>query len=342
MKKYLQSLSLQQSLSFEEMERASEKLLQDQTELVEIAAFLIALRTKGETAEEIAGLVSILKKNANTFPVAYEDLIDICGTGGDGVGSFNISTASAFVLAGTGVPVAKHGNRSVSSKSGSTDVLEKLGIPATMSMKQQENLLRESNLTFLYAPTMHPRVKNIMRVRKQLKVPTIFNVIGPLTNPLAINYQLMGVFQQEYMPRIAEVLAKTEQKRSLLVHGAGGMDEASLLGENKCILIEKGETKSFTFQPEDIGLPRYTLAEIQGGNPEENAQILLNVLQGEKGAHLDTVLLNAGLALFTAQKVKDISAGIKMAKASVHSGEALKILKSVQQVAKTNQREVSI
>ncbi|MEI5908729.1 anthranilate phosphoribosyltransferase [Bacillus spongiae] len=342
MKQYIHKLSQRQSLSFDEMKEAAAQLLSDSVKETEIAAFLLALRTKGETAEEIAALVSVLKENAQTFSVAENDIIDVCGTGGDGVGSFNISTTTAFVLAGAGLTVAKHGNRSISSSSGSSDVLEELGIHMGMTMKESEELLQQTGLTFLFAPTVHSKLKKIMKVRKELRVPTIFNVIGPLTNPLPISYQLMGVYQQEYMPRIAEVMASNDQKRSIIVHGAAGMDEASPLGTNKCLLVENKQIKPFDLHPEEVGLPLYSLQDIKGGSPQENAEILLNVLKGKEGAHLDTVLLNAGLAMFTANKVESIAEGVKVARESVTSGSALNKLREIQKITQNKKQGVTV
>jgi anthranilate phosphoribosyltransferase len=218
-----------------------------------------------------------------------------------------VSTTSAFVIASAGIPVAKHGNRSVSSKTGSADVLESLGINLNLSAERTEEILQEIGISFLFAPNVHPKLKKVMTVRKQLKIPTIFNFIGPLTNPMELDYQLLGVYRRDLLNVFAEVLLKLGRKRAIVINGAGFMDEASLQGENHLTILEDGLITNQSFFPEEVNLPQYDNSCIKGGDSKENAEILINVLKGEKGAHRDTVLINSGLGIFTAGKASSIT-----------------------------------
>ncbi|MFK2825250.1 bifunctional anthranilate synthase component II/anthranilate phosphoribosyltransferase [Bacillus sp. B190/17] len=323
MKKYLMKLSDRQALEETEMKEAIEEILQEDATDSEIAAFLVSLKAKGETVEEIAMLVNVLRQNALGAGKPMSGVMDNCGTGGDGSQSFNISTTSAFVLAGAGVKIAKHGNRSVSSKTGSADVLEHLGISLDYMDGEVDELLEENGIAFLFAPHVHPKMKRIMKVRRDLKIPTIFNLIGPLTNPVQLDTQLLGIYRRDMMEMMAHVLGRLGRKRAVVVNGAGYMDEASLAGENHLILLENGQTTKMIVTPEEAGLPVYDLDAIRGGEAKENAEILKRILEGEKGAPRDTVLLNAGIGLFANGKAKTIQEGIQLAKESIDSGAAL-------------------
>ena len=323
MKSYLAKLAERQTLTEDEMSRAAQALFSTDITESEMAAFLIALKAKGETAGEIASLVRVMRKEARSVQPNCVNVMDNCGTGGDGSQSFNISTTSAFVLAGAGVKVAKHGNRSISSKTGSADVLEELGVNLFLEPEMMKELLEENGITFLFAPSIHPNSARIMKVRKELKIPTVFNLLGPLTNPVQLETQLLGINRRDMLELFAEVLHKLGRKRAVVVHGAGSMDEASLQGENSLVLLEEGDIIPFTLHPEEVNLPIYGNEEIRGGNAKENADIMLRVLKGEKGAYRDTVLLNAGLGLFAHGTASTIKKGISLAEESLDSGSAL-------------------
>jgi len=339
MRNYLLQLAEQISFSEDEMKKVTENILCEEVTESEIAAFLMGLKSKGETVEEITGMVKALKENTLTFTKKFPNVLDNCGTGGDGSSSFNVSTTSAFVLAGAGIPVAKHGSRSVSSKTGSADVLEYLGINLNLSAERIEEVLQEIGIAFLFAPNVHPMLKKVTAVRRQLKIPTIFNFIGPLTNPIDLDYQLLGVYRRDLLQVFAEVLQKLGRKRATVLNGAGFMDEASLQGENHLTILENGVISSHSFYPEEVNLPRYDNKAIKGGDSKENAEILLKVLKGEKGAYRDTVLLNAGIGIFTAGKVSSIKDGINVAKEVIDSGSALEKLTLLIEKTKTTQKE---
>ncbi|MFC3041667.1 anthranilate phosphoribosyltransferase [Virgibacillus xinjiangensis] len=326
MKQYLNKLINQQNLSLAEMKEATNKCFTDSITEAEIASFLTALQAKGETAEEITGMVEVIRSRSSfqTGPVLHA--MDNCGTGGDQSYSFNISTTSAFVIAGAGVKIAKHGNRSISSRTGSADVLEHLGVSLSFSKEQVEEMLEENNIAFLFAPHVHAALKPFTQVRKSLGVPTIFNAIGPLTNPVNLETQLIGVYRKELLPLLAEAMHQLGRRRGVVVNGAGNMDEASLAGENHVIVLENGKQQAISLYPEDVGLPTYTMDDIRGGDSKENAEILKGVLHGKKGAYYDTVLLNAGLALFTNGEARTIREGVEAARESIESGAALERL----------------
>lgn len=341
MREYLQRLANRESFTEDEMQVAVQRILQDdQISDSEIAAFLVALKTKGETVNEIAGLVNAIRNNTVGFTRKFQHVIDNCGTGGDNSSSFNVSTTSAFVIAGSGIPIAKHGNRSISSKTGSADVLEQLGIELSIPIQSSEELLEEVGIAFLFAPYVHPRLKKVMKVRRELQIPTIFNLIGPLTNPVELETQLLGIYRRDYLEIFAEVLKKLGRKRAIVINGAGHLDEASLAGENHIVLLENNELKKMTLHPEEVGLSCYPNEAIKGGDSKMNAEILLRVLKGEKGAFRDTVLLNSGLAIYTSGIVNEISEGIKKAEESIDSGAAYEKLQKLVERTSKLKREV--
>lgn len=331
MKNYLLQLAERESFSENQMKEAVSYILGEEVSESEIAAFLMGLKSKGETVEEITGIVKAMKANTLKFKEKFSGVIDNCGTGGDGSSSFNVSTTSAFVIAGAGIPVAKHGNRSVSSKTGSADVLEYLGINLNLSAERTEEILQEIGLSFLFAPNVHPKLKKVMTVRKQLKIPTIFNFIGPLTNPIELDYQLLGVYRRDLLNVFAEVLMKLGRKRAIVINGAGFMDEASLQGENHLTILENGIITNQSFFPEEVNLQQYDNSCIKGGDSKENAEILINVLKGEKGACRDTVLLNSGLGIYTAGKANSIKEGIDVAREIIDSGAAYEKLTNLKE-----------
>lgn len=326
MKNYLQLLCEKKSLSEVEMQEAVEYLFSSEVTDSEIAGFLIGLKAKGESVEEIAGLVTALRDKSLSFSKKIPNVMDNCGTGGDGSKSFNISTTSAFVIAGAGIRVAKHGNRSVSSKTGSADVLEYLGVRLNLPPQVTENLILEVGIAFLFAPHVHPRIKRIMKVRKDLNIPTIFNLIGPLTNPIELETQVLGIYRRDLLTVFSEVLKTLGRKRAVVLNGAGYMDEASLQGDNFLSILENGKISNKVLHPEEVNLPVYSNEEIRGGDSKENADILLQVLSGKKGAFRDTVLLNAGIGIYANGQAQSISEGISKARESIDSGAAIEKL----------------
>ncbi|KAB7673154.1 anthranilate phosphoribosyltransferase [Bacillus sp. B1-b2] len=323
MKKYLEKLIQQQSLSETEMESAAGHLFSEDVTDTEIASFVTSLKMKGETVEEIVGIVKAVRKQTLPFSNSILGCMDNCGTGGDGSQSFNISSTSAFVLAGAGIPVAKHGNRSVSSKTGSADVLEKLGIKLQMTPEQCEQQLEEVGITFLFAQHVQPKMGRIMKVRKELGIPTIFNLIGPLTNPIALESQVLGIYRPDLTVTFAEVLQKLGRRRAVVLNGAGGMDEASLQGDNELVILSNGKIEKMVLHPSDVNLPSYSNEAIKGGDSKQNAEILLDVLKGKSGAYRDTILLNAGIGIYTAGRAGSILDGVNQARESIDSGAAL-------------------
>lgn len=340
MKPYLEKILSENGLNIEEMKSASRVLFSDDVSEGEMGAFLATLNFKGETAEEITGLVEVIKEKAVPIPCSVPHVMDNCGTGGDQSHSFNISSTAAFVLAGAGIKVAKHGNRSVSSKTGSADVLEILGVSLSFPAEKIEELLDQIGIAFLFAPNVHPALKKMMKIRKDLRIPTIFNLIGPLTNPIELETQLLGIYRRDMLETMAEVLHRLGRKRALVINGAGYLDEASLSGENHFALLDQGDIHTFTLSPEDVGLPTYTNEEIRGGDAKKNSEILLSVLNGEQSPYRDTVLLNAGLGIYANGAANNIEEGIQLAKESIDSKAALNKLNTLIEVSRKLAQEV--
>src|SRR5699024_4137552 len=341
MKSSLEKLFAHQDLQEAELKSAIEKCIHGQVTDAEIAALLTGLRMKGETAEEIATIADVIRSQSMMSDIQLSNAIDNCGTGGDQLNSFNISTTAAFVLAGAGITVAKHGNRSISSKTGSADVLEELGVSLNFSKEEAKYLLETNKITFLFAPHVHQSLRPFMKVRQDLALPTIFNLIGPLTNPIDLDSQLMGVYQDDQLVTIAQALKQIGRKRALVVHGAGGMDEASLAGENKVVYLNHGEITEFTLTAEDVGLTTHPNKVIQGGDAKQNANILLSVLKNEASPFLDTVLLNAGLGIFANGKASSVQEGVDMARETIASGKALDKLNALISYSKQRKEEVA-
>ncbi len=249
-------------------------------------------------------------------------MVDTCGTGGDGRGTFNISTAAALVAAAAGLPVAKHGNRSVSSRSGSADVLAALGVPIEVTPEASGRALDEIGIAFLFAPLHHPAMREVMPVRRELGMRTIFNVLGPLTNPAGARRQLMGVYSAELVPVIAQVLADLGSEHAMVVHGSDGLDEITTTGATRVSEVIGGEVRSYTLEPERFGLPRACLCDLVGGGPEENAAVMLRLLAGEPGALADITALNAGAALYVGGVAADLEEGVERARATLAAGAA--------------------
>lgn len=324
-----QKVQRREHLMYEEMLQAATWMFQNDTPKEEIASFLTALSVKGETAHEVVALATIMRSFALDVPAKAGIYMDNCGTGGDGLNTFNISTACAFVLAGAGVKMAKHGNRKISSASGSSDVLEALGIHTNISIEQTVELLEKEGIAFLYAPNVHPKLKRIGEVRRALGKPTIFNLVGPLTNPVPLSTQFTGINRPNFVMEYASVLQMLGRKRAMVVSGPLGLDEASLAGQNTFVLVDKGDLIPFSLTPEDAGLSYAPIEAIRGGNADENAAIMRQLLAGEQSAYFDTVLLNAGIGLFSYGIAETVKEGVEMAKDSIFSGRALQKLEAV-------------
>ena len=302
-------------------------LMEEDVPVEQVAKLLLVLRTKKETVDELDGFSdALLKKSAFQSDLEYPLLLDVCGTGGDGAGTFNVSTAVAFVVASLGVPVAKHGNRGVSSRSGSADVLECLRIESDASSAKVQDSLRSHNLSFLFAPHFYPVLAKFGPIRKSLGVYTFFNLLGPILNPAPLTHQLMGVYDVNLLEKTAQVLKRKGRKKAFLVNGEGGLDELSLQGESRIVSLKNGSIGTLTVTPEEFGLERASLSEVKGGSPEENAQILESIFRGEKSAKRDLVLLNAAAALVLTEKVNTFSEGVSLAASALDTGETFNLL----------------
>ncbi len=302
-------------------EKAFEILFEGNATPSQIGGFLMALRTRGETVDEYAAAAAVMR--AKCLPVqAPEGAMDIVGTGGDGKHTLNISTATAFVVAGAGVPVAKHGNRNLSSKSGTADVQSQLGINVMVGPDVVEHGLTEAGIGFMMAPMHHPAIKHVMPTRAELGTRTIFNILGPLTNPASVTCQLTGAFSRGLIKPMAETLLALGTKRAWLVHGSDGTDELTITGTSWVAEVKDGAVHEFEVTPDDFGLPTHDFAKIIGGTPQENADALRALLNGAEGAYRDAVLLNAAAALLVAGKVDALRDGVAMARDSIDSGRA--------------------
>jgi anthranilate phosphoribosyltransferase len=320
----------QQNLTEEEAAQAMRQIMEGDATPAQIAAFLIALRSKGETIEEITGCARAMREKATHIRAPYPNVIDTCGTGGDGSQTFNISTTAAFVVAGAGVPVAKHGNRAMSSRSGSADLLQALGATIELSPDMAEKCLAEVGITFLFAPLFHSAMKHAIGPRREIGVRTIFNILGPLTNPAGAKHQLLGVSRQELAEPMARVLGNLGAIRAFVVHGADGLDEITTTGETYITALESGKITSYTICPEQFGLPRAPLGALAGGEARHNAEITLAVLEGKQGPQRDVVLLNAAAALVVAGAAANLQDGLQLAASVIDSGAALEKLRCLQ------------
>jgi anthranilate phosphoribosyltransferase len=305
-----------------EAEAAFTALFEGQGTPAQMGGFLMALRTRGETVDEYAAAASVMR--AKCTPVrAPEGAMDIVGTGGDGKGTLNISTATAFVVAGAGVAVAKHGNRNLSSKSGAADALTEMGLNVMVGPEVVERCLAEAGIGFMMAPMHHPAIRHVMPVRTELGTRTIFNILGPLTNPAGVRRQLTGAFSPALIRPMAETLLALGSIKAWLVHGGDGTDEISIAAPTRVAAVENGMVHEFTLHPEDAGLPYHPFEHITGGTPAENAAALRALLAGAPGAYRDAVLLNAAAALVVADRAADLKEGVALARESIDSGAAL-------------------
>jgi anthranilate phosphoribosyltransferase len=320
----------EQDLSEDEAAQAMRQIMEGGATPAQIAAFLIALRLKGETVSEITGCARIMREKATHIQAPYAHVIDTCGTGGDGAQTFNISTTAAFVVAGAGIPVAKHGNRAMSSRCGSADLLQELGVAIELSPEMAEKCLAEVGIAFLFAPLFHSAMKHAIGPRRDIGVRTIFNLMGPLTNPASAKCQLVGVYARELTEPLARVLANLGSTRALVVHGADGLDEITITGDTYVAALDQGTVSSYMIRPEQFGLCRVPREALAGGDAPQNAAITLAVLDGQQGPHRDVVLLNAAAALVVAGAASDLQAGLQLAAQSIDSGAALEKLSRLQ------------
>lgn len=310
------------SLSFEQSKAVMAEIMSEEATPAQIAAFITALRIKGETVDEIAGLATVMREKAIPVKVT-PPVIDTCGTGGDNSSTINISTAAAFVAAGAGLKVAKHGNRAMTSRCGSADVLEALGVKIDLNAEAVAECLEKVGIGFMFAPLFHPAMKHASGPRREIGIRTVFNILGPLTNPARAEYQVIGVASEDLGSKIAAVLHRLGTKHSLVVHSLDGMDELSISGKSVYWEVsEQGVLPPAEIEPADFGLKKRDISEIRGGTPQENASILKRVLNGEKGPGRDVVVLNAAAALYAGNRVADLKDGVRLAEATIDKGQA--------------------
>lgn len=334
LKTSLEKLINCQNLTETEMMAVMEQIMEGEATPAQIGAILTALRVKGETVEEITGAARVMRQKALKVKFEAAAVIDTCGTGGDGANTFNISTTAAFIVAAAGLPVAKHGNRAMSSKCGSADLLEALGIKVDLPPEKIEVCLKEAGIGFMFAPVFHQSMRHAVAPRRELGFRTIFNVLGPLTNPAAANYQLIGVYKAELTEILAEVLGRLGARRVMVVHGGGGLDELGLDGLNKVSLLDQGEVKTFNFRAEDVGLAPASNQLLKGTTAAENAELTLRILSGrERGPKRDVVVLNAAAALLVAGYVPDLPAGVELAAELIDNGSAYRKLEHLRRIA---------
>ncbi|WP_400163779.1 anthranilate phosphoribosyltransferase [Brevibacillus sp. TJ4] len=331
--KVLEQLLLGNHLDRHTAEEAMGQIMDGKATAAQIGAFLALLRQKGEQVEEIIGFARAMRQRATRFPLNLPGLVDTCGTGGDGSHTFNISTASAIVAASDNVLIAKHGNRAVSSKSGSADVLEALDIPVNLTPDEAAECLRATSLCFLFAPLYHQAMKHAAGPRKELGIRTVFNLLGPLTNPAGASHQLMGVYDAQLLPVVAAVLQELGVERALVVAGSDGLDELTVTGTSYIAELRDGKIREYQVEPEQFGLRRYDGRELKGGDAAENAAIIERIFAGERGAARDIVLLNAGAILYLAGRSVSMEQGVIRAAELIDDGYVTRKLEQLRQVA---------
>jgi anthranilate phosphoribosyltransferase len=327
----LRALVEHRDLSRIEAAATMEAIMSGAATNIQIAAFLTALRMKGESVEELIGFAQVMRQKVVRIRTRADQaltgtdremLIDTCGTGGDATGTFNVSTATAFVVAGAGLRVAKHGNRSVSSLCGSADVVEALGVSLELSPQKVGRCVDEVGIGFLYAPLLHTAMKHVMPARREMGIRTVFNMLGPLTNPAGANAQVIGVYSPALTEPLARVLAELGTVRAFVVHGCDNLDEISNTGDSRVSEVREGQVRTFTVRPEDFGMARASIRELQGGDREQNAQIIRAVLEGEPGPRRDIVLMNAAAALVAGGRARELKEGVGLAAQSIDGGAA--------------------
>ncbi len=309
------------SLTRQEAASAFDRMMSGEATPSQMGALLMALRVRGETVDEITGAVTTMRAKMLAVK-APPDAVDVVGTGGDASGSFNISTCAAFIVAGAGVPVAKHGNRALSSKSGAADVLQALGVKIDLSADQIGHCIRDAGIGFMFAPAHHPAMKNVGPTRVELGTRTIFNLLGPLSNPASVKRQMIGTFSKQWVEPMAQVLKNLGSETVWVVHGSDGLDEITTSGPTSVAALAKGKIDTFEIKPGDIGVPRAKPEALRGGDAEHNARALLDVLKGKASAFRDVALFNAAAALVVAGKATDLKGGADIARKSIDSGEA--------------------
>ncbi|MUV88427.1 anthranilate phosphoribosyltransferase [Natronomonas sp. CBA1123] len=330
MKEYIRRVTDGEDLSMADARDAATAVFEGATE-AQIGALLAGLRTKGETEAEIAGFAQGMRDAARRIDPDREPLVDTCGTGGDGHDTINVSTTSSFVVAGAGVPVAKHGNYSVSSSSGSADVLEEIGVTIDAEPPAVEQCIEETGMGFMLAPVFHPAMKAVIGPRKELGMRTIFNVLGPLTNPAGADAQVVGVYDEALVPVLADALSQMAVERALVVHGAG-LDEIGVHGESTVAEVDGGNVTEYTVTPDDFGVGTYDLSAVGGGSPTENAADMRGILEGDvDGAKRDIILANAGAAIYVSGEADSLEAGVDAARESIDSGAAAAQLDSLRE-----------
>ena len=331
----LHAVAAGRALSEQEAEQAMQALLWGESTPVLTAAFLTALRVRGETVEELAGFARAMRAAATKVDIGPEcrPLLDTCGTGGDGLSTFNISTVAAFVIAGAGVCVAKHGNRSISSRCGSADVLEALGVRAAADPELAARCVREAGIGFFFAPAYHGATKHVHPVRLELKMKTVFNFLGPLTNPAGAEIQIAGTWSEEAAQKIAGALARLGSHRAFVVNGSDGLDELTLTGSSTVFAVQNGAVDRLELSPEDFGLKRAPAEALKGGDSQQNRAIADAILSGAHGPQRDIVVMNAALALVAAEKASDFLDGVRLAEESIDSGAARARLDTLRELA---------
>ncbi len=326
MKRYIEKALSGENLTIGEASRALELIMTDQATEAQIAGLLVALRAKGESVEEVVGFARTMREHCVHIRAEDPDAIDMCGTGGDGLGTFNISTVATFVAAGTGVTVAKHGNKAVSSASGSADVLQALGVNILLAPEKVQACLNTVGVGFLFAPLFHPAMKFVAKTRKDLGTRTIFNMLGPITNPAGVHRQLIGAYHTEVTSRLAGALAVLQTGRACVIHSDNGMDEVSLSGNTTVVEVVGGTLSTYSVGPEQFGLRNLDGASMRGGDGAENAKAAIRILQGEKSPQRDVVVANAAFGIYVAGKAGTLEEGTFMAENSIDSGRARGVL----------------
>ncbi len=321
-KNFLNSLIDGHNLTTHEAQEAMNAIMSGEVTSAQIAGFLIALKVKGEVAEEVAGFVKSMRSHSLKLNISDENAVDGCGTGGDGANTFNISTAAALVASSAGVTIAKHGNRSVSSKCGSADLLEALGGNIDPGTKKTEKLINNNKFGFIFAPRFHPAMKHAAVPRKELGVRTVFNILGPMTNPANVKRQVIGVYDKSLMPLMANVLKLTGSEHVIIAHAHDGLDEFSVSSPTDYLELNEGEITAHTISPKDAGLSRHKLKELKGGNAYENVKIIHSLFEGAKNGCRDAVLFNAGAMIYVSARTASIKDGVKTAKEAIDSGKA--------------------
>jgi anthranilate phosphoribosyltransferase len=322
------------ALSQQEAASAFDRMMSGEATPSQMGGLLMAMRVRGETVDEITGAVSAMRAKMLRVK-APSDAVDVVGTGGDGSGSVNVSTCASFIVAGADVPVAKHGNRALSSKSGAADCLAALGVKIDLTPDEVSRCIAETGIGFMFAPTHHPAMKNVNPTRVELATRTIFNLLGPLSNPASVKRQMVGVFSRQWVQPLAQVLKNLGAECVWVVHGSDGLDEITLTGLTHVAALNKGEIRTFDVSPEEVGLTRSTSEALKGGNADENAKALRDVLKGAPGAFRDVALLNAGAALIVAGRAQNLKDGVELAKTSIDSGAAARKLDHLIAVSNT-------